>query len=159
MPPAVALTTLCLLTKNHRHPLAILPPAAVDEPAGNPSVDIEDSATAPDTDDDAIDDAGEPATTDDSIDVEPPATAIDESETEIDAGENIVAETDEGAVTDDELVTTSEIILDDTAPERPTKLEVHAVEAQIQFALLILIVLAVLFGIIARIDDCRNYRR
>ena len=140
-------------------PASDTPPAAVDEPAGDPSVDIEDPTTAPDADDDAIDDAGEPATTDDSIDVEPPATAIDESETEIDAGENIVAETDDGAVTDDELVTTSEIILDDTAPERPTKLEVHAVEAQIQFALLILIVLAVLFVIIARIDDWRNYRR
>lgn len=43
--------------------------------------------------------------------------------------------------------------------DRPSKHEVHAVEAQVQFALLILIVLAVLFVIYARIDDWRTYRR
>lgn len=42
---------------------------------------------------------------------------------------------------------------------RPSDYEVDAVEAQVQFALLILIVLAVLFIIYARIDDWRNYRR
>ncbi len=44
-------------------------------------------------------------------------------------------------------------------PERPSKHEVHTAETQIQFALLILIVLAVLFIIFARIDDWMNYRR
>ncbi len=43
--------------------------------------------------------------------------------------------------------------------DRPSKHEVHAVEAQVQFALLILIILAVLFVIFARIDDWRQYRR
>ncbi|MAW81122.1 MAG: hypothetical protein CMI63_12865 [Parvularcula sp.] len=44
-------------------------------------------------------------------------------------------------------------------PDRPSKHEVHAVEAQVQFALLILIILSVLFVIFARLDDWRNYRR
>jgi len=43
--------------------------------------------------------------------------------------------------------------------DRPSKHEVHAVEAQVQFALLILIILSVLFVIYARFDDWRNYRR
>jgi len=43
--------------------------------------------------------------------------------------------------------------------ERPSKHEVHAVEAQIQFALLVLIVLAVLYVFYARFDDWNNYRR
>lgn len=44
-------------------------------------------------------------------------------------------------------------------PDRPSKHEVHAVEAQVQFALLILIILSVLFVLFARLDDWRNYRR
>ncbi|MCK5749660.1 MAG: hypothetical protein KAH44_25825, partial [Oricola sp.] len=43
--------------------------------------------------------------------------------------------------------------------ERPSKHETHAVEAQVQFALLILIILSVLFIIFARIDDWFKYRR
>lgn len=43
--------------------------------------------------------------------------------------------------------------------DRPSKHEVHAVEAQVQFALLILIILSVLFVIFARVDDWRQYRR
>ncbi|GJL92008.1 glycoside hydrolase family protein [Hyphococcus sp.] len=43
--------------------------------------------------------------------------------------------------------------------DRPSKHEVHAVEAQVQFALLILIILSVLFVIYARFDDWRNYKR
>ena len=43
--------------------------------------------------------------------------------------------------------------------DRPSKHEVHAVEAQVQFALVILIILSVLFVIYARFDDWRNYRR
>lgn len=50
-----------------------------------------------------------------------------------------------------------EIIISE--PDRPSKHEVHAVEAQIQFALLILIILAALFIIYARFDDWRQYRR
>ena len=44
-------------------------------------------------------------------------------------------------------------------PDRPSKHEAHAVEAQVQFALLILIILAVLFVIYARIDDWFHYKR
>jgi lysozyme len=43
--------------------------------------------------------------------------------------------------------------------DRPSKHEVHAVEAQVQFALLILIILSVLFVIYARFDDWKNYKR
>lgn len=43
--------------------------------------------------------------------------------------------------------------------ERPSKHETHAVEAQVQFALLILIILSVLFILFARIDDWMKYRR
>jgi GH24 family phage-related lysozyme (muramidase) len=46
-----------------------------------------------------------------------------------------------------------------TQVERPSKHEVHAVEAQLQFALLVLIILSALFVIYARFDDWRNYRR
>ncbi len=42
---------------------------------------------------------------------------------------------------------------------RPSKTDKHATDAQIQFALLILIVLAVAFIIFSRIDDWLNYRR
>lgn len=50
-----------------------------------------------------------------------------------------------------------EIIID--PPVMPSREEVATVEAQIQFALVILIVLSVLFVIYARFDDWRNYRR
>ncbi len=43
--------------------------------------------------------------------------------------------------------------------DRPSKHEVHAVEAQIQFALFVLIILSAVFVIYARFDDWRNYRR
>ncbi len=43
--------------------------------------------------------------------------------------------------------------------DRPSAHEVHTVEAQIQFALLILIILSVLFVIYARFDDWRSYKR
>lgn len=43
--------------------------------------------------------------------------------------------------------------------ERPSKHEKHAVDAQLQFALLIIIVLSALYVIVARIDDWWRYRR
>lgn len=43
--------------------------------------------------------------------------------------------------------------------DRPSKHEAHAVESQIQLALLVLIFLSVLYVIFARIDDWRKYRR
>ena len=47
----------------------------------------------------------------------------------------------------------------DGSEHRPSKHEVHAVEAQIQFALLVLIILSVGYVIYARIEDWFNYRR
>lgn len=73
---------------------------------------------------------------------------------------DVIVETDDGEIIlDGEAEETGEIVLDEAMPQRPSKHQVHAVEAQVQFALLVLIVLAVLFVIIARIDDWRNYRR
>lgn len=45
------------------------------------------------------------------------------------------------------------------APERPAKHEKHTVDAQLQFALLIIIVLSALYIAFARIDDWWRYRR
>ncbi|MEZ5922209.1 MAG: lysozyme [Parvularculaceae bacterium] len=46
-----------------------------------------------------------------------------------------------------------------TTPEHPSAHERHAVDAQLQLALLIIIVLAVLYVIFARVDDWLHYRR
>ncbi len=83
----------------------------------------------------------------------------DEETVAADAGDDIVAETDDGVISAEEDIERGEIVMDATMSQRPSKHEVHAVEAQVQFALLILIVLSVLFIIIARVDDWRNYRR
>lgn len=73
---------------------------------------------------------------------------------------DVIVETDDGEIIlDGQSEESGEIVLDEAMPQRPSKHQVHAVEAQVQFALLVLIVLAVLFVIIARIDDWRNYRR
>ena len=80
----------------------------------------------------------------------PPNGAID------DAPSATVDENGE-VILDNEDGDTSEVIVDQ--PQRPSKHEVHAVEAQIQFALLVLIILAALFIIFARIDDWRQFRR
>lgn len=53
--------------------------------------------------------------------------------------------------------TTTESI--ETGPMRPSKHEKHAAEAQVQFALLILVVFAVLYIFIARLDDWIRFRR
>ncbi|VAV99518.1 Phage lysin  len=46
-----------------------------------------------------------------------------------------------------------------TQVERPSKHEAHLVEAQLQFALLVIIILSALYVIYARFDDWLNYRR
>lgn len=79
----------------------------------------------------------------------PPSSSIDDDTPEVSVDEN-------GNVIEDQTET-GEII--SMAPERPSKHEIHAVEAQIQFALLILIILAALFVIYARVDDWLQYRR
>ncbi len=80
------------------------------------------------------------------------SVAVD-SDGNVTLGEETGGEESGGEETGD----TEEIILD--TGDMPTREDVTAVEAQIQFALLILIVLSVLFVIYARFDDWRNYRR
>ena len=86
----------------------------------------------------------------------PPGSAMndapkttDEMNGEVDENGNVIGDNDDSM--------TEEIIIGPN--ERPTKHEIHEVEAQLQFALLILIIFAVLFVIYARFDDWRNYRR
>ncbi len=129
----------------------VLPEPTTD--AAEPAVDAEPADTL---DAEEIPDSGQP----EDVPVAPSTdTSVDE-DVDASAGEEIVVETDDGEIigdtADEEF---GEIILDDTMPQRPSKHEVHAVEAQIQFALLVLVVLSVLFIIFARIDDWRNYRR
>lgn len=62
----------------------------------------------------------------------------------------------DGQTSQDQFAETGQMI---EVPDRPSKHEIHAVQAQVQFSLLILIILSVLFVIYARFDDWRNYRR
>lgn len=92
----------------------------------------------------------------------PPPSAIDPDDqagedndgaptADIDEDGNVVIDGGDGGETEGGVV---------AAPgDRPAKHEVHAVEAQVQLALMILIILAVVFVIYARIDDWFNYRR
>ncbi len=85
-----------------------------------------------------------------------------------DEAPDISADEDDGSVTvdvddagdvvvDNEAGDIQEITVSTTAMPSPD--EVQAVESQIQFALVILIILSVLFVIYARFDDWRNFRR
>ena len=47
----------------------------------------------------------------------------------------------------------------ETSSERPSKHEKHAVDAQLQFALLVIIILSALYVVFARVDDWFRYRR
>ncbi|MEM8772901.1 MAG: lysozyme [Pseudomonadota bacterium] len=88
-------------------------------------------------------------------------TDADDSE-EDDAADGAVADMGEDGVinlNEEEDTETGEVIMMGEEGARPSKHEVHAVEAQIQFALLVLVVLSVLFIIFARIDDYFKYRR
>ncbi|WDI30717.1 lysozyme [Hyphococcus flavus] len=98
------------------------------------------------------------------------AEELDQIESNIENGEGLTedpsagegstppsSETDGAPSTDDQSADTGEMV--EVPADRPSKHEAHAVEAQVQFALLILIVLSVLFVIFARWDDWRNYRR
>ncbi len=77
-------------------------------------------------------------------------------------------ETEDTETPDAETSDDDDISITDSIPDAgtmvevegmPSRHEVHAVEAQIQFALMILIIIAVLFIIYARVDDWFNYRR
>jgi len=80
----------------------------------------------------------------------PPGSAVDDAP-DATVDENGEVTLGDGGGEDGEIIMTE--------MDRPAAHEVHAVEAQIQFALLILIILAALFIIYARIDDWRQYRR
>ena len=80
----------------------------------------------------------------------PPGSAIDDAP-DATVDENGEVTLGDGGDEDGEIIMTE--------MDRPAAHEVHAVEAQIQFALLILIILAALFIIYARVDDWRQYRR
>ncbi len=82
------------------------------------------------------------------------AQELDQLETDIQSGE--VGEHGGVAQSEESDVETGELV---AMPDRPTKHEVHAVQAQVQFALLILIILSVLFIIFARVDDWMKYKR
>lgn len=94
------------------------------------------------------------------------AEKLDQMETNIESGadhnhedHDATAEVDEDGDVTLEGETDGETGEAVMTPDRPSKHEAHAVESQVQFALLVLIVLSVLFIIFARIDDWRQYRR
>ena len=98
-------------------------------------------------------DTGEPDTTD-TDDASDSADAPDGTDDSSDASEDV-----DIVITDpipDAGETTESIELGE---ERPSKHEKHAADAQIQFALMILIILSVGFIIFSRIDDWIKYRR
>jgi len=69
-------------------------------------------------------------------------------------GEDAGAAASEGGVSDDGTVQTIEM-----DPERPSAREKNAVDAQLQFALLIIVLLSALYIVFARVDDWWKYRR
>lgn len=124
---------------------------------------IDDDLTPPDTND------GD-TTAPETGDGEPDTSATDNSETPTDGGatdsdatdtdepsegaEDTPQETEDSVSVDDDL--TELVILGE---EHPTLREQHAADAQIQLALMVLILLSVAFLIFTRIDDWFNYRR
>lgn len=100
------------------------------------------------------------------------ADELDQVETNIERGAGATADDSlsQDGETTAEVDDSGEVIIDgqteiDTSEDvalpldRPSKHEAHAVEAQVQFALLVLIVLSVLFVIFARVDDWMHYKR
>lgn len=107
--------------------------------------------------------AGDPATDGPAVD-DPPAdgpATDDATDDTVDAASDGDAAPEDGATTDapaetppGEMTTTIA-----TEPPRPSKHEKHAAEAQLQLALLIIILLAALYIVFARVDDWWRYRR
>lgn len=81
------------------------------------------------------------------------STVPDMVDTDLHAENN---DSEEPIVDENEGMTNKEIMI---PADRPSKHEVHQAEAQIQFALLLLIFLSVAFVIWARVDDWLHYRR
>ena len=122
-----------------------------DDAAGDATGDTAEGTATPDsTPDDSTETAadtpsgGETAASDD---------ATSDATTDDGATEDSTSD----AASDGAPGETGELI--EVTASRPSKHEIHAVEAQVQFALLILIILSVLFVIYARFDDWRNYKR
>lgn len=89
----------------------------------------------------------------------PPSSAVEDQEGQEGQGGETSGEDGDVSSTEDGSIDPNTGEMVEVPGERPSKHEVHAVEAQVQFALLILIVLSVLFVIFARFDDWRNYKR
>ncbi|MEO1251091.1 MAG: lysozyme [Pseudomonadota bacterium] len=94
---------------------------------------------------------GDPATDDPNEDESP--ADVSDANNDLAAGDSAV----EGDSESD--MQAGEAVVLQPEPMRPSKHEVHAVEAQVQFALLILILLSVAFIVFARVDDWLKYRR
>ena len=86
---------------------------------------------------------------------EPEAPAIDEAPGDPATEEDAITEPS----VDDQIATEETIESTETAPLPPAKHERHQADAQIQLALLFMVVLSVLYIFMARFDDWRNYRR
>lgn len=92
----------------------------------------------------------------------PPATAPDSSEggTSPNADGGAADQPADGGAAPDAGPSAGETVQTiELGPERPSKHEKHAVDAQLQFALLIIIVLSALYIVFARVDDWWRYRR
>ncbi len=120
---------------------------------------IDDDLTPPET---ATEDTGADATNADASDAgetNPDAPTGDEVADADEAGDNSEATEEETAAedtisVDDDL--TELVILGE---EHPSLREQHAADAQIQLALMVLILISVAFLVFTRIDDWFNYRR
>ena len=117
-----------------------------------------DSGDAPQPDLDPDEDlaGGEPVDPD-SGDADEGAAETGES----DGASSDIGATDDGETTvpNDSIDLNTSVQSIETGPERPSKHEKHAVESQVQLALLVLFVLAVLYIVLARIDDWWRFRR
>ena len=114
---------------------------AGDQPSGDGSSGGDAGVTLPDI---PVDDGGAEAPADQPGDGGDAGAPADGATPETPAGDGVGGET----------TTTIE-----SAPPRPSKHEKHAVDAQLQLALLIIILLSALYIIFARIDDWWKYRR
>lgn len=147
------------------------PDDTIDQPIDDTPVETDDECVPQSTDStDGADNSTESETSDSDADDETAPGIDNETEDESDLpetetcdivvdtgdGSDIIDHGNEGDSHSDELE--GQVILNGME-QRPSKHEVHAVEAQVQFALLILIVLSIGFVIFARIDDWLKFRR
>ena len=121
----------------------------------------EDCLPPPDEDGEALadDDIDDTDTVDEDVDADSaPEPELETCDIIVDTGEDTDPFSHNHDTFGEDEHGSGEIIMDGIE-HRPSKHEVHAVEAQIQFALLVLIILSVGYVIYARIEDWFNYRR